>query len=81
MKQGEMRRQEMPGRYLTAPSARKKDGGRQVRKAGKWLLIAVLVCWDGLLLYMIVRCLIHAVYGGLFIAIVSIYLGYQLKEE
>lgn len=48
------------------------------RRRGQWLLAAVLLCWDGVLLYMIVRCLIEPVYGGVFIAAVSVYLGYQL---
>lgn len=42
---------------------------------GRWVTITVLLAWDGLLLYMIVRCLIEPVYGAAFVAVVSIYLG------
>ena len=45
---------------------------------GRYLLVTVLLAWDGLLLYMIVRCLIEPVYGAAFVAVVSIYLGYKL---
>ncbi len=48
--------------------------GRVVR----CLTVAVLLAWDGLLLYMIVHCLIEPVYGAAFVAVVSVYLGYQL---
>lgn len=57
-----------------APAGRYLPG----RRKGRWMVAAVLLAWDGLLLYMIVRCLIVPVYGGIFIAAVSVYLGYQL---
>ncbi|MGM9588578.1 MAG: hypothetical protein ACI3V0_00180 [Faecousia sp.] len=44
----------------------------------RWLTVTVLLAWDGLLLYMIVQCLIEPVYGAGFVALVSVYLGYQL---
>ena len=44
-------------------------------RPGKWMMVAVLVAWDGLLLYMIIRCLIDPVYGAVFVAAVSCYLG------
>lgn len=43
-----------------------------------WLKVTVLLVWDGMLLYMIADCLIEPVWGGVFIAAVSMYLGYQL---
>lgn len=48
------------------------------RRIARCLTVTVLLAWDGLLLYMIVRCLIEPVYGAAFVAVVSIYLGYQL---
>ena len=44
----------------------------------RWVTVMVLLLWDGLLLYMIVRCLIEPVYGAAFVGAVSMYLGYQL---
>ena len=52
---------------------------RRRRYIGRWITVMVLLAWDGLLLYMIVRCLIEPVYGACFVGAVSIYLGYQLK--
>ena len=48
------------------------------RRIAGYLTVTVLLTWDGLLLYMIVRRLIEPVYGAAFVAVVSIYLGYQL---
>lgn len=56
-----------PGRYLA--------GGL---RPGKWLMVTVLLAWDGLLFYMIIRCLIEPVYGAVFVAAVSCYLGILL---
>lgn len=42
---------------------------------GKWLMVTVLLAWDGLLFYMLIRCLIEPVYGAVFVAGVSFYLG------
>lgn len=47
------------------------------RRRRKWLAVVVLLCWDGLLLYMILRCLVDPVYGAVFVAGVSVCLGYQ----
>jgi len=56
------------GRYLA--------GGRHpVGRGGKWLLVTVLLAWEGLLFYMMIRCLIEPVYGAVFVAGVSFYLG------
>ena len=60
------------GRFLT------EEKRRPVRRHRRRMTAAVLLVWDGVLLYMIVRCLIEPVYGGVFIAVVSIYLGYHL---
>lgn len=61
------------GRFLA------KEKRRSPQRRGRWLTAAVLLIWDGVLLYMIVRCLIAPVYGGAFIAVVSVYLGYHLN--
>ena len=56
------------GRYLA--------GGRcPMGHTGKWLMVTVLLAWDGLLFYMLIRCLIEPVYGAVFVAGVSFYLG------
>ena len=66
-----MEAKEKTGRYLA--------GGRySARCPGKWMTVAVLLAWDGLLIYMIVRCLIEPVYGAVFVAAVSFYLGILL---
>jgi len=62
------------GRFLAEPKCRPVR-----RRTGRWMMAAVLLAWDGVLLYMIVRCLIEPVYGGVFIAVVSVYLGYHLN--
>ena len=59
------------GRYLAG-------GHPSVHCPGKWMTVAVLLAWDGLLIYMIVRCLIEPVYGAVFVAAVSFYLGILL---
>lgn len=58
------------GRYLS-----RRCRGRRFRK---YLAVLVLPIWDGLLLYMIVDCLIEPVYGAAFVAVISVYLGYQI---
>ena len=61
------------GRFLM-----KEPGSMKSYRWGrKYLLILVLLAWDGLLLYMIVEYLIEPVYGAAFVAAVSVYLGYQ----
>lgn len=62
------------GRFLGRGSPPSQPSGR----ISRWLTVTVLLAWDGLLLYMIVHCLIEPVYGAAFVAVVSIYLGYQL---
>lgn len=65
------RKSRSAGCYLT-PGERNRVRYRRV------LMITMLLIWDGVLLYMIVKCLIEAVYGAAFVAAISIYLGYQL---
>ena len=71
---GEKVRQQNAGRFLTEKEVRPV----RHRRAGRWLTVTMLLIWDGVLLYMIVSCLIEPVYGAAFIAVLSIYLGYQL---
>lgn len=52
--------------------------GRYLPERNRWITVAFLLCWDGLLLYMILRCYVHPVYGAILVAGVSVYLGYQL---
>lgn len=70
------------GKYLT-PSDRKamrqEKRGRARPGPRRYLTVTVLLLWDGLLLYMILQCLIDGVYGAVFVAVISIYLGYHLK--
>ena len=62
------RRKKPAGHFL----ARKPSGSGAL---GRWVTVGILLVWDGLLLYMIVRCLIEPVYGAAFVAVVSVYLG------
>ena len=57
----------------------RQNQSRRIRRRKQILAVMVLLLWDGLLLYMIVSCLIEAVYGAVFIAVISIYMGYQMK--
>ena len=69
----ETKRRSNAGRFLVHPQQPPRRGG-----FSRWLMVTVLLAWDGLLLYMIVDCLIEPVYGAAFVAVVSFYLGYQL---
>jgi hypothetical protein len=62
------------GRFQAVPQL---HPGRR-RSNLRWMTITVLLTWDGLLLYMIIRCLVEPVYGAVFLAMVSVCLGYQL---
>ncbi len=62
------------GRFQAVPQHQSGRGKSNLR----WMTITVLLAWDGLLLYMIVRCLVEPVYGAVFLAMVSVCLGYQL---
>ena len=68
------------GRYLPQEEG-KPSGSVRKKRRGRYLTVAVLLLWDGLLLYMIVRCLIVPVYGAVFIGTVSVCLGYQINQE
>lgn len=70
----EEKRHTAGGRFLLS----QESHHRRRKQINRWLLVAVLVSWDGLLMYMIIRCLIEPVYGAVFVAAVSINLGYQL---
>jgi len=69
------------GRYLTREDNRRFSAYRRVRRCRRYLTVAVLLFWDGLLLYMIFRCFIVPVYGAVFVAAVSVCLGYQFNQE
>lgn len=81
MREQEKRITQERGRYLTPASAGRARRGSRGIPFRRLVTVLVLLSWDGLLLYMIVRCLIEPVYGGLFVAVVSVYMGYQLHEE
>lgn len=61
------------GRFLEESDS--KQSGR--RKNRHWEMTVILLFWDGLLIYMIGNDLIECVYGAVFVAAVSIYLGIQ----
>ena len=80
MKEKEVR--ELPGRFLCRADREAIERQRHsstVRRYRRYMTVTVLLLWDGLLLYMIVRCLIDAVYGAVFMAVISITLGYNIK--
>ena len=58
------------GRYLARPS-------RRIRP-GRGFAAAVMLLWDGLLLYMIGADLIEPVYGAAFVGVISVWLGYKI---
>ena len=68
---GEEKHCRQPGRFLVH-QRRKQPPCRC------WLMITMLLAWDGMLIYMIARCMIVPAYGAAFVAVISIYLGYQL---
>lgn len=71
-----------PGKFLLPAdreAMRQQHRGRKVKRCRRYMTVTVLLLWDGLLLYMIVRCLIDGVYGAVFVAVISVYLGYHLK--
>lgn len=72
----------LPGKYLTPADRevlRQQRRGSGRKRCRRYMTVMVLLLWDGLLLYMIVKCLIDGVYGAIFVAVISIYLGYHLK--
>lgn len=71
-----------PGKYLTPTdreALRRQHRSSGIRRRRRYMTVTVLLLWDGLLLYMIVKCLIDGVYGAVFMTVISIYLGYHLK--
>ena len=71
-----------PGKYLSqsdreALQRQRRSSG--IRRCRRYMTVTVLLLWDGLLLYMIVKCLIDGVYGAVFMTVISTYLGYHLK--
>jgi len=74
MEEGKDRRDSKTGRFLN------HDHSHPIRRRRirRWVMVIMLLAWDGLLLHMIVHCLIEPVYGAAFVAVVSVNLGYQL---
>ena len=71
-----------PGKFLNQQDwewMRRQNRSRKIRQRKRLFTVLVLLLWDGLLLYMIVSCRIEAVYGAVFVAVISIYTGYQMK--
>ena len=71
-----------PGKYLTPAdreAIRRQRHSGAVRRCRRYMTVTVLLLWDGLLLYMIVKCLIDGVYGAAFMAVISVTMGYHLK--
>lgn len=71
-----------PGKYLTQAdreSLQRQKRSREASRCRRYMTVLVLLAWDGLLLYMIVQCLIDGVYGAVFMAVISITLGYNMK--
>ena len=71
-----------PGKYLSRADRevlQRQRRSQRLKTYRRFLVVTVLLLWDGLLLYMIVRCLIDGVYGAVFMAVVSVTLGYQFK--
>ena len=71
-----------PGKYLNRADREAMQRQRRciaAKRVRKHITVTVLLLWDGLLLYMIVRCLIDGVYGAVFMAVISVTLGYHMK--
>ena len=71
-----------PGKYLNRADREALQRQRRssaMKRIRRKMTVTVLLLWDGLLLYMIVRCLIDGVYGAVFMAVVSVTLGYHMK--
>lgn len=82
MKTGKQCPQDQPGRFLTRADREallRHRRSSRVRRRRRCLTVTVLLLWDGLLLYMIVRCLIDGVYGAVFMAVISVTMGYHMK--
>lgn len=71
-----------PGKFLTRVDREAMQRQRRsstIRRCRRYMMVTVLLLWDGLLLYMIIQCLIDRVYGAVFIAVISVYMGYFMK--
>lgn len=73
------------GMYL-APGERK----RLIQEQKRWhrhrlnrkiMTLTALILADGLLIYMMAALLIHEVFGLVFVTVISVCIGYQLKGE
>lgn len=71
-----------PGKYLSRAdweALQRQRRSSTVKRTRRYMTVTVLLLWDGLLLYMIVKCLIDGVYGAAFMAVISVSLGYHMK--
>ena len=71
-----------PGKFLNQRDwewMQNQHRSRKIRRKKQILAVMFLLLWDGLLLYMILSCRIEAIYGAVFVAVISIYTGYQMK--
>ena len=81
MQKGKQGARSSGGRFLR-PEDRIPPAPRPgTRKLGRYLAVTVLLLGDGLLIYMILHCLIVPVYGAVFVAAVSVTIGYQINQE
>ena len=70
------------GKYLTRTDREALKHQRcssAAKRTRRHMTVMVLLLWDGLLLYMIVKCLIDGVYGAAFMAVISVTMGYHMK--
>ena len=71
-----------PGKYLTRAdreALQRQRRNSKRKRCRKYMTLMVLLLWDGVLLYMIIKCLIDAVFGAVFVAVISVTMGYYLK--
>ena len=71
-----------PGKYLSRAdreAMQRQRRGSAAKRTRRYMTVTVLLLWDGLLLYMIVKCLIDGVYGAAFMAVILVTLGYHMK--
>ena len=71
-----------PGKYLCQRDwewMQRQNRSRKRRLRKQFFAVMVLLLWDGVLLYMIITGRIEVGYGAIFVAVVSLYAGYQMK--
>lgn len=71
-----------PGKYLNRADHEALQHQRRssaAKRTRRYMTVTVLLLWDGLLLYMIVKCLIDGIYGAAFMAVISVTMGYHMK--